>query len=66
MDDAREIRRACRLIENEGESVVYRGEQWWYLRRYYAWTRDAVRLLESKGKLIRWSRKTPNLVRVLE
>lgn len=60
-----QLDRARQLIENEGDSVIYRGEQWFYLRRYYAWTQDAVRLLEREGKLVRWSEKTPRLVKLV-
>lgn len=66
MPTRNQLDRARQLIENEGESVVYREVQWWYLRKWYVWTRDAVRLLEREGKLVRWSEKTPRLVRLVE
>lgn len=60
------LARARQLIENEGEAVTYHGVKWFYLRKYYGWTQNAVRVLEREGKLVRWSKKTPRLVRMVD
>ena len=63
MPKGNQLLRARQLIENEGEAVTYHGVKWFYFRKYYGWTQKAVRLLEREGKLVRWSKKTPRLVR---
>ena len=66
MPKGNQLLRARQLIENEGDPVMYHGEKWWYLRNYSGWTQKAVRLLEREGKLVRWSKNTPRLVRFVE
>jgi hypothetical protein len=60
-----QLKRARRLIEVEGDSVIYRGEQWLYLRDNHEYVVRAAALLEKAGKLVRWSEKHPTVVRLL-
>ena len=61
-----EENRARIAIEYNGESVIYRGVQWWYLRTPLYFVERAAKRLEEAGKLVRWSEKTPRLVRLVE
>lgn len=61
----KQLEQAQTLIRNWGEPVLYRGERWYYLRTTTPWVRRAVSLLESAGRLKRWSEKTPNVVAFL-
>jgi hypothetical protein len=61
-----EQRRARTLIENEGDPVVYRGEKWWYLRQMVGAVKRAVDLLEKDKLIVRWSKKTKDVVRFVE
>jgi len=60
-----EFKRARTLILNEGERVNYEGTDWLYLHKMGGAVTRAVALLERHRKLVRWSKKTPNLVRLV-
>ena len=61
-----QLERARTLILNEGDPVVYRGVKWYYLRRMKGAVLRGVELLEKKKQLVRWSEKTPSVVRFLD
>lgn len=65
MGKLREMARARTLIVNEGDRVTYKGTDWFYLHpnEMESVVSRAVALLEKHRKLVRWSKKTPGLVR---
>ena len=61
-----ELRRARTLIENEGDPVVYHGLKWYHLRKMEGAVKRAVDLLEKDKLIVRWSKKTKDVVRFVD
>ena len=59
------FKRARTLLLNEGQRVNYKGADWLYLHEMGGAAARAVAFLERHQKLVRWSKKTPGLVRLL-
>jgi hypothetical protein len=60
------IAEATAQIHAVGDPVSYRGCLWYLIRRKEERTEAAIKILDEAGLLERWSKKTPNLVRVDE
>ena len=59
------LEQAQEVVEWEGDPVVYHGEKWYWFRKWTPSRKRAAEMLEDAGKLVRWSEKTTELVRLV-
>jgi len=59
------LEKAQEVIEWEDDPVVYHGQKWYWFQKWTPSRRRAAEMLEDAGKLVRWSEKTPELVRLV-